>query len=170
MTTTKPCICRGTGKLEVHTPDTLSMFALAMTEAEEDAIDFKTEMVQCWECVTESQMLAAVRDAAKLGGWLTYHTYDSRRSEPGFPDLVLVRPPVILFLELKGPKGRISDAQRRWVAAINRSRYGHHSDFGVDYDKMVIHDGIGAGPAAEIVHPKRLHHLVRYLAQPRPWP
>lgn len=34
--------------------------------------------------------------------WLVYHTHDSRRSEPGFPDLVLVKRPRLLLWEVKG--------------------------------------------------------------------
>ena len=55
--------------------------------------------------------------AAKQNGWEVYHTHDSRRSEPGFPDLVLVRDRV-LFRELKTNTGRISPAQKHWGAVL----------------------------------------------------
>lgn len=49
----------------------------------------------------EKDFQAAVVRLAKLCGWQVFHQYDSRKSEPGWPDLVLMRPPVILFRELK---------------------------------------------------------------------
>ena len=39
----------------------------------------------------ESDFQRAVIEMARLHGWLVYHTHDSRRSAPGFPDLVLVQ-------------------------------------------------------------------------------
>ena len=39
---------------------------------------------------TEDQWQSAVIEYARLMGWLVYHTHDSRHSEKGFPDLVLV--------------------------------------------------------------------------------
>ena len=41
--------------------------------------------------MTEKKFQAAVLQIANMYGWLAYHTHDSRRSAPGFPDLVLVR-------------------------------------------------------------------------------
>ena len=52
----------------------------------------------------------------KAQGWIAYHTHDSRRSEPGFPDLVLVHVNRgIVFAELKREKGKVSEAQQRWI-------------------------------------------------------
>lgn len=70
--------------------------------------------------MTEAQLLQAVRDVAKLRGWLAYHTHDSRRSEPGFPDLVLVHPRTgdLVVAELKATKGRVSHAQQAWIDAL----------------------------------------------------
>ena len=57
---------------------------------------------------------------AELMGWYVYHTYDSRRSNPGFPDLVLVRTPCVVFAELKREKGRVTPAQREWADELSR--------------------------------------------------
>jgi len=53
-------------------------------------------------------------------GWLVYHTHDSRRSQPGFPDLVLVRDRV-LYRELKAATGRVSAEQQVWLDRLERA-------------------------------------------------
>ena len=64
--------------------------------------------------MTEKDFQGRVVQFAKLLGWLCYHTYDSRRSEPGFPDLVLVKGKRILYRELKSESGKLSDYQKWW--------------------------------------------------------
>jgi hypothetical protein len=71
------------------------------------------------KAVTEAEFSANVLRLAKLKGWrLTYHTHRSDRSEPGFPDWVLVRPPRLLFLELKRERGKATPVQETWLAAL----------------------------------------------------
>lgn len=73
------------------------------------------------EAVLTESILKALR--TEPGGWLAYHTHDSRRSEPGFPDIVAqeIRPPFRnLYLELKIEgkgldKGRWSKTGKRWL-------------------------------------------------------
>ncbi len=65
--------------------------------------------------MTEAEMQDGIVAHARLHGWTDYHTYDSRRSPQGFPDLVLVRPPEVLFWELKTTKGRVRPQQRTWL-------------------------------------------------------
>ncbi len=68
--------------------------------------------------LTEAQFQEKVTTRARARGWLVYHTYDSRRSAPGFPDLVLARDGRVMFVELKASSGRISAAQREWLTAL----------------------------------------------------
>lgn len=48
-------------------------------------------------------------------GWRTYHTRDSRGSDPGFPDLVLLRGPELVFAELKPDKPTRTRAARALI-------------------------------------------------------
>jgi hypothetical protein len=68
--------------------------------------------------MVEKDLQRQVVDLASLLGYRrAYHTYDSRRSQTGFPDLVLVRDRVI-FLELKREKTKTTPAQRDWLKAL----------------------------------------------------
>lgn len=57
---------------------------------------------------------------ARICGWATYHTRDSRRSDEGFPDLVLVHPTrrVVVVAELKVGKNQPTGAQRAWLQML----------------------------------------------------
>ena len=61
---------------------------------------------------------------ARALGWKVYHTHDSRRSAPGFPDLCMVRERVV-FAELKTNTGRVSSAQREWEDALRSAGAEH---------------------------------------------
>lgn len=73
---------------------------------------------------TEAEFLQAVKTLARLTGWLVYHTHDSRRSDPGFPDLVLTRSGIVVFAELKTEKGRLSTEQEAWLAELRKADAG----------------------------------------------
>ena len=62
--------------------------------------------------VSEAQWQQTVIEAAELFGWWVFHDHDSRRNQAGFPDLVLIRPPRVMFLELKRETGKVSKAQK----------------------------------------------------------
>ena len=68
----------------------------------------------------EKQLQDAIVAAAQRLGWLVYHTHDSRRSQPGFPDLVLVHPGRgrILYRELKTMTGKVTTDQQKWLDAL----------------------------------------------------
>ena len=56
---------------------------------------------------------------AKLNSWLVYHTHDSRKSQPGFPDLVLARRGRVIFAELKKNGAKATPEQLKWLYALN---------------------------------------------------
>ena len=85
--------------------------------------------------MTEAQFQDMVIKLAKLYGWRVYHTYDSRRSVAGFPDLTLVRAKTgqLIMAELKTDTGRQTPEQLDWmedlskVAACDKCTCGHFS-------------------------------------------
>jgi hypothetical protein len=72
------------------------------------------------KAMTEAQLQLLIVKAAQATGWLVYHTYDSRRSEPGYPDLHLVHPTrgVSLMRELKKQNGVVSKPQKAWIEGL----------------------------------------------------
>ena len=70
--------------------------------------------------MTEKAFQSKVISIAKKLGWSVYHTYDSRRSEPGYPDLTLVRDRVI-FAELKTETGKLSQTQSVWIDLLKKA-------------------------------------------------
>ena len=70
--------------------------------------------------ISEKDFQDTVVTLAKQMGWKVYHTYDSRRSEPGFPDLVLVKDR-IMFIELKSWDGKETPAQAEWMRALGHA-------------------------------------------------
>ena len=67
----------------------------------------------------EKDFQKGVEDYAQLCGWAFYHTYDSRRSNAGFPDLTMVRKDRLIFAELKSPRGKVRPAQVEWLKMLH---------------------------------------------------
>lgn len=68
--------------------------------------------------LSERSFQAQVLRYAALRHWRAYHTRDSRGSAAGFPDLVLVRRPRVVFAELKAQRTPVTDDQRAWIAEL----------------------------------------------------
>lgn len=70
--------------------------------------------------MTEDQLLRCIVALAQRQGWLVYHTHDSRRSQPGYPDLALIHPArgIHLMRELKTQKGRVAPKQQEWLDGL----------------------------------------------------
>jgi hypothetical protein len=66
----------------------------------------------------EAHFQRVLETFAALRGWKFYHVHDSRRDQPGFPDLVLVRRDRLVISELKNETGRVRPAQKDWLAAL----------------------------------------------------
>lgn len=70
--------------------------------------------------VPEKEFQGQVVDLAMLRRWRVWHDHDSRRNAAGLPDLLLLRPPRLVFAELKTEKGRLSAEQRTWLDELGR--------------------------------------------------
>ncbi len=75
--------------------------------------------------VSEKDFMQQIVKLARTTGWLVFHTYDARRSEPGFPDLVMVRGAQLIFLEVKSYKGTTSVEQKEWMGRLRQVKYVH---------------------------------------------
>ena len=87
--------------------------------------------------LTEKAWQSQVLDLAKLFGWRYYHTFDSRRSVAGFPDLALFRPGRFLLVELKAEKGKLSPSQENMIADLRAARVEVHVFRPSDFDAAV---------------------------------
>jgi hypothetical protein len=72
--------------------------------------------------VSERAFMQAVRKEALAAGWLFYHTFDARKSAPGFFDCVLAKPghPLVLS-ELKTATGIVTLEQQRWYDTVRQA-------------------------------------------------
>jgi hypothetical protein len=68
--------------------------------------------------IGEKEFMAQVVAYAEANHWLVYHTYNSQRCQAGFPDLVLLRPPQLLFAELKTDAGQVTPEQQMWMDCL----------------------------------------------------
>lgn len=70
--------------------------------------------------ITEADFQRTVVDAARTLGWQVYHTTYSVGSDRGYPDLTLAHPNHgMLWLELKGPRGKVYPEQQEWIDFLN---------------------------------------------------
>lgn len=73
------------------------------------------------KAMSERQLQDQIIELAKRMGFIVYHTHDSRRSEAGFPDLVLVHPKQlrIVWRELKSETGTTTPEQKVWISTLS---------------------------------------------------
>lgn len=69
----------------------------------------------------EADFMSQVRALARRHGWLCYHTRDSRGSDCGFPDLVLVNATRVIFAELKSRSGKLTERQALWLDMLRHT-------------------------------------------------
>jgi len=81
--------------------------------------------------MNEKELQRAVLEEARLLGWRIAHFSTSRsmrdgrafltaqQGHRGFPDLVLLRPPRLIFAELKTARGRVDFDQATWLNGLD---------------------------------------------------
>lgn len=86
---------------------------------------------------SEADWQRQVLQLAHTLGWRHFHPWRSDNSPSGWPDLVLLRRPRVLFVELKRESGKVSEAQQQWLddlAACGQSVYVWRPS---DWDQVV---------------------------------
>lgn len=75
--------------------------------------------------MTEQQFTNELLKWAKVYGWRRFHVRNSGyggntqvQGDKGFPDLVLIRPPRLVFAELKVGKNKVAPEQQAWLTAL----------------------------------------------------
>lgn len=72
----------------------------------------------------EAEFQQQILSLARTLGWRCYHTWDSRHSEGGFPDIIAIRGPTLLALEIKEAGAKEPPpAQVAWIGAFKQVRY-----------------------------------------------
>ena len=101
---------------------------------------------------TEKGFQGWVVDYARLHGWDVFHPRWSIQSASGWPDLALVRPPRLVFAELKSERGKLSAAQRRWLNQLEQCAVEVYVWKPSDRDRIVVVLGPDDQLAASIAH------------------
>lgn len=114
----------------------------------------------------EAEFQSQVVEYARLNGWrLIYHTWNSERSEPGFPDLVLVRGSELVFAELKAQNGRVSQEQLNWNLGLTCVSEA------VREAVAVVVSGVPDGAVATPVSARHgLPRVEAHIFRPSDWP
>lgn len=81
----------------------------------------------------EAELMRAILRNARLLGYLAFHVDIPQHSDAGFPDIVICGHGIVRWIETKGPRGRVSPGQQRWIdelqAAGQNARIAHLDDY-----------------------------------------
>lgn len=104
-------------------------------------------------------MMQCAIDLARSHNWLAFHDNDSRRNEPGFPDLVLAKPGrAPLFIEFKLDGQRMTDDQEDWGRALD-SWLVTPQNF--EYLLKTIREEPDRQQWAQVMEARRLRRIIR---------
>lgn len=63
----------------------------------------------------EAILLKQTKQYLSVTGWFVTRVHQSLGSQPGIPDIIAIKHGRVIALELKAPKGKLSDAQVAWA-------------------------------------------------------
>ena len=91
-----------------------------MTDATPPVIHTAETMGIVAQKMSEKRLQEYVIAMARACGWLCYHTHDSRRSAPGYPDLTMIRASDgrLIHAELKREGGTFRPDQVIWLGEL----------------------------------------------------
>ena len=127
--------------------------------------------------MTEAELQASIIDLARMGGWLIHHDRPARtpgaargwrtavEGHAGYPDLALARgglAPRVLWLEVKGPGGRLTIEQQAWARVL-----GSSGDEALDWATMLAGHGRYAVARPQQWHDGKLQQLLLGRHKPR---
>ena len=75
---------------------------------------------------SERHFMDRIRSLAQAHGYRCYHTHDARRSEPGFPDLILCDGVSCLAVETKTNTGKLTPEQQIWLSLLEHAGVETH--------------------------------------------
>jgi hypothetical protein len=79
-----------------------------------------TDRERLLRSISEASLHNTVTNIAEALGWWVWHDYDSRRNRGGFPDLFMIRPPRVVFAELKKENEQLRPDQVKVKALLER--------------------------------------------------
>jgi hypothetical protein len=105
---------------------------------------------------SEREFQREVIKIAKSLGWYVYHALPGQGrnkhltlfiGKRGFPDLVLCRPPRLVFVELKSKAGKLSTDQQEWLDALRACGVEVHVWRPSDLERItaILSNGTDAG-------------------------
>ena len=130
--------------------------------------------------LSEAAWQGQVAGLARFYGWRVYHApaggkagrVDREQIGAGFPDLVLLRPPELLFVELKTDRGKTTPAQDAWLADLELvgAAITAHVAEQDPHRRRNLRAGHAGDPAVEahLWRPRDFADVERRLARGRP--
>ena len=69
----------------------------------------------------EKQVQAAVVKYLKFMGWIVMRNQQGLGSTPGRPDIEALKNGVVIWIECKAPKGRLSESQQKYIESLRKN-------------------------------------------------